>query len=332
MPRVSGSARPRSRCTSRCYAERNPANLQVVKVTEANLTYVAIDRDGQAAADSARRDDPEPEASGQTRLGDERPRSPRRRCDSTGSPGWKPSSAIQPRRSGERRSARRQTSIARRRPARPAPSSWRRASPPDDPAQGLRQSGKRCIGGSGANTTWRAPCPVEQPVGDAPRAARTARCDGTWSTTSLTPSTTTATSAGARRRSAAAARGTARVVRPCGPAGASATGRRACAASARDQVAGKGLRPDRPRRRRPPTNRRRQQAQRAARRRPRRLALRRQPRADAARARASRSACATSSGDSAAWPMQAGSCECGSRAARHGSELEKSGLRFWKKA
>jgi acyl-CoA thioesterase YciA len=29
------------------YAERNPANLQVVKVTEANLTYVAIDADGQ---------------------------------------------------------------------------------------------------------------------------------------------------------------------------------------------------------------------------------------------------------------------------------------------
>ncbi|NKI93778.1 acyl-CoA thioesterase [Rhizobacter sp. SG703] len=29
------------------YAERNPAELQVVKVTEANLTYVAIDRDGQ---------------------------------------------------------------------------------------------------------------------------------------------------------------------------------------------------------------------------------------------------------------------------------------------
>ena len=29
------------------YAERNPANLRVVKVTEANLTYVAIDRDGQ---------------------------------------------------------------------------------------------------------------------------------------------------------------------------------------------------------------------------------------------------------------------------------------------
>jgi acyl-CoA thioesterase YciA len=28
------------------YAERNPANLQVVKVTEANLTYVAIDSDG----------------------------------------------------------------------------------------------------------------------------------------------------------------------------------------------------------------------------------------------------------------------------------------------
>jgi acyl-CoA thioesterase YciA len=29
------------------YAERNPAKLQVVKVTEANLTYVAIDHDGK---------------------------------------------------------------------------------------------------------------------------------------------------------------------------------------------------------------------------------------------------------------------------------------------
>jgi len=29
------------------YAERNPADLVVVKVTEANLTYVAINRDGQ---------------------------------------------------------------------------------------------------------------------------------------------------------------------------------------------------------------------------------------------------------------------------------------------
>ena len=29
------------------FAERNPANLQVVKVTEANLTYVAIDAQGQ---------------------------------------------------------------------------------------------------------------------------------------------------------------------------------------------------------------------------------------------------------------------------------------------
>ena len=28
------------------YAERNPANLQVVKVTEANVTYVAIDSNG----------------------------------------------------------------------------------------------------------------------------------------------------------------------------------------------------------------------------------------------------------------------------------------------
>jgi len=29
------------------YAERNPANLHVVKVTEANITYVAIDRSGR---------------------------------------------------------------------------------------------------------------------------------------------------------------------------------------------------------------------------------------------------------------------------------------------
>jgi acyl-CoA thioesterase YciA len=29
------------------YAERNPANLQVVKVTEADLTYVAIDKEGR---------------------------------------------------------------------------------------------------------------------------------------------------------------------------------------------------------------------------------------------------------------------------------------------
>ena len=29
------------------YAERNPANLEVVKVTEANLTYVAIDAHGK---------------------------------------------------------------------------------------------------------------------------------------------------------------------------------------------------------------------------------------------------------------------------------------------
>ncbi len=32
------------------YAERNPANLQVVKVTEANLTYVAIDAHGKPRA------------------------------------------------------------------------------------------------------------------------------------------------------------------------------------------------------------------------------------------------------------------------------------------
>lgn len=29
------------------YAERNPEDLKVVKVTEANLTFVAIDKDGQ---------------------------------------------------------------------------------------------------------------------------------------------------------------------------------------------------------------------------------------------------------------------------------------------
>jgi acyl-CoA thioesterase YciA len=29
------------------FAERNPADLRVVKVTEANLTYVAIDRQGR---------------------------------------------------------------------------------------------------------------------------------------------------------------------------------------------------------------------------------------------------------------------------------------------
>ena len=29
------------------YAERNPADVQVVKVTQANVTYVAIDRSGQ---------------------------------------------------------------------------------------------------------------------------------------------------------------------------------------------------------------------------------------------------------------------------------------------
>ena len=32
------------------YAERNPADMQVVKVTEANLTYVAIDLDGKPRA------------------------------------------------------------------------------------------------------------------------------------------------------------------------------------------------------------------------------------------------------------------------------------------
>jgi acyl-CoA thioesterase YciA len=32
------------------YAERNPADLRVVKVTEANLTYVAITDDGSPRA------------------------------------------------------------------------------------------------------------------------------------------------------------------------------------------------------------------------------------------------------------------------------------------
>jgi len=36
------------------YAERNPADLQVVKVTEANLTYVAIDREGKPRQIQAR--------------------------------------------------------------------------------------------------------------------------------------------------------------------------------------------------------------------------------------------------------------------------------------
>ena len=36
------------------YAERNPADLKVVKVTEANLTYVAIDGQGQPRAIPAR--------------------------------------------------------------------------------------------------------------------------------------------------------------------------------------------------------------------------------------------------------------------------------------
>ena len=36
------------------YAERNPADLHVVKVTEANLTYVAIDRQGKPRPDSGR--------------------------------------------------------------------------------------------------------------------------------------------------------------------------------------------------------------------------------------------------------------------------------------
>jgi acyl-CoA thioesterase YciA len=36
------------------YAERNPADLRVVKVTEANLTYVALDERGRPRPLSAR--------------------------------------------------------------------------------------------------------------------------------------------------------------------------------------------------------------------------------------------------------------------------------------
>ena len=44
------------------YAERNPADVQVVKVTEANLTYVAIDHQGR----------PRPLAANAGRLGTDR--------------------------------------------------------------------------------------------------------------------------------------------------------------------------------------------------------------------------------------------------------------------
>src|SRR5438105_6727777 len=74
--------------------------------------------------------------------------------------------------------------------------SWRRASLPRIQRSGCGSSGNWCIGGSGANTTWRTcACSSSQTASAARR--RTARCDGTWSTTSLTPSTTTAKSASA---------------------------------------------------------------------------------------------------------------------------------------
>lgn len=40
------------------YAERNPADVQVVKVTEANLTYVAIDHQGRPRSLAANPDKP----------------------------------------------------------------------------------------------------------------------------------------------------------------------------------------------------------------------------------------------------------------------------------
>ena len=55
------------------YAERNPADLHVVKVTEANLTYVAIDRHGRPRPVPPRGEvrtragDPEPKGVGTSR-------------------------------------------------------------------------------------------------------------------------------------------------------------------------------------------------------------------------------------------------------------------------
>ena len=74
-------------------------------------------------------------------------------------------------------------------------SSWRRASRPMIQRSGCGNSGNWCTGGSGANTTWRTPAWASSQSASAARCC-TARCDGTWSMTSLTPSTTTATSAG----------------------------------------------------------------------------------------------------------------------------------------
>ena len=63
------------------YAERNPADLQVVKVTEANLTYVAIDSQGSRGRCRSRSD---VATSVDEEVGDEVLRARRRRCTSRG--------------------------------------------------------------------------------------------------------------------------------------------------------------------------------------------------------------------------------------------------------
>ena len=47
MPASCASAAPRSRCTWKWWPSAIPENPQAVKVTEANLTYVAIDKQGK---------------------------------------------------------------------------------------------------------------------------------------------------------------------------------------------------------------------------------------------------------------------------------------------
>ena len=64
--------------------------------------------------------------------------------------------------------------------------SCRRASRPTIQRSGCGSSGNWCIGGNGANTTWRPPR-GRAASRRAPRAAAPRACDGTWSITSLTP-------------------------------------------------------------------------------------------------------------------------------------------------
>ena len=67
------------------------------------------------------------------------------------------------------------------------------ASVPETQRSGCGTAGRCSMGGSGANTTWCTPCALRRWLAMASRAD-TAWCEGTWSTTSLTPVTTTATS------------------------------------------------------------------------------------------------------------------------------------------